>query len=125
VSRTARRERVTSESSVTVDLDLDGTGDSTISTGVRFYDHMLTSLARHSLIDLQVTATGDVDVDAHHTVEDTAIVLGQARSATNAASPGSVTRWCRSTRPWRRPSSTSADAPTACAPGSRKASSTR
>jgi imidazoleglycerol-phosphate dehydratase len=78
VSRTARRERVTSESSVTVDLDLDGTGDSTISTGVRFYDHMLTSLARHSLIDLQVTATGDVDVDAHHTVEDTAIVLGQA-----------------------------------------------
>ncbi len=78
MSRTARRERVTSESSVTVDLDLDGTGDSTISTGVRFYDHMLTSLARHSLIDLQVTATGDVDVDAHHTVEDTAIVLGQA-----------------------------------------------
>ncbi len=78
MTRTARLERVTSESSVTVDLDLDGTGAATISTGVRFYDHMLTSLARHSLIDLRVTATGDVDVDAHHTVEDTAIVLGQA-----------------------------------------------
>ncbi|MBK8733837.1 MAG: imidazoleglycerol-phosphate dehydratase HisB, partial [Actinomycetales bacterium] len=64
--------------SVTLELDLDGSGQSQISTGVRFYDHMLASLARHSLIDLTVQATGDVDVDAHHTVEDVAIVLGDA-----------------------------------------------
>ena len=76
--RTASIRRSTSESSVELDLDLDGTGESDISTGVRFYDHMLASLAKHSLIDLRVKAVGDVDVDAHHTVEDVAIVLGQA-----------------------------------------------
>ncbi|MDR0959594.1 MAG: imidazoleglycerol-phosphate dehydratase HisB [Propionibacteriaceae bacterium] len=76
--RTARIERVTSESSVVVDLDLDGVGQSTISTGVGFYDHMLTALSRHSLIDLTVTTTGDVEIDGHHSVEDTAIALGQA-----------------------------------------------
>ena len=59
-------------------LDLDGSGRGEVETGVRFYDHMLLSLAKHSLIDLTVKATGDVDVDAHHTVEDVAIVLGQA-----------------------------------------------
>ena len=78
MSRTARIERATSESKVLVELDLDGTGSASISTGVGFYDHMLTSLAKHSLIDLTVEATGDVAVDAHHTVEDVAIVLGQA-----------------------------------------------
>ena len=77
-SRTASLERATSESKVSVRLNLDGTGESTISTGVGFYDHMLTALARHSLIDLDVQAEGDVHIDAHHTVEDTAIVLGQA-----------------------------------------------
>jgi imidazoleglycerol-phosphate dehydratase len=61
-----------------VSVDLDGTGASTISTGVGFYDHMLTALARHALLDLEVSATGDTYIDAHHTVEDTAIVLGQA-----------------------------------------------
>lgn len=76
-ARTARLERTTSESSVVVEVNLDGTGRSQIRTGVPFFDHMLTSLARHSLIDLTVTSTGDVDVDAHHTVEDTAIVLGR------------------------------------------------
>lgn len=76
--RTASLSRSTSESSVELELDLDGTGQSDISTGVRFYDHMLASLAKHSLIDLRVKATGDVDVDAHHTVEDVAIVLGDA-----------------------------------------------
>lgn len=82
MSRTARIERSTSESKVLVELDLDGTGTSRISTGVRFYDHMLASLAKHSLIDLVVEASGDTDVDAHHTVEDVAIVLGEAlRSA--------------------------------------------
>ncbi|MGO4599770.1 imidazoleglycerol-phosphate dehydratase HisB [Terrabacter sp. 2RAF25] len=77
-SRTAKITRATSESSVELWLDLDGTGTSDVSTGVPFYDHMLASLSKHSLIDLTVKATGDIDVDVHHTVEDTAIVLGQA-----------------------------------------------
>lgn len=76
--RTATVSRGTSESRVEVSVNLDGTGAGEVSTGVRFYDHMLLSLAKHSLIDLKVTAQGDVDVDAHHTVEDVAIVLGQA-----------------------------------------------
>ena len=76
--RTAHIRRSTLESTVEVELNLDGTGESQISTGVRFYDHMLASLSRHSLIDLRVQATGDVDVDAHHTVEDVAIALGDA-----------------------------------------------
>ena len=77
-TRTATVRRATSESTVEVTLDLDGTGRGEVSTGVRFYDHMLLTLAKHSLIDLTVRASGDVDVDAHHTVEDVAIVLGQA-----------------------------------------------
>jgi len=77
-SRTARVERRTSESAVVVELDLDGSGRSSISTGVGFYDHMLASLAKHALFDLTVEATGDTHVDAHHTVEDVAIVLGEA-----------------------------------------------
>jgi len=77
-SRAASIERVTSESSVSVRLNLDGTGEADISTGVGFYDHMLTALAKHALFDLEVTSTGDHYIDAHHTVEDTAIVLGQA-----------------------------------------------
>jgi len=80
--RTATIDRETQESSVHVELALDGTGQHSISTTVPFYDHMLTALARHALLDLTVRATGDTDVDVHHTVEDTAIVLGQAmRSA--------------------------------------------
>jgi len=81
MSRTARIERETSETKLVVELDLDGTGAGDISTGVGFYDHMLTALAKHSLFDLEVTSTGDLPVDAHHTVEDTAIVLGQALRA--------------------------------------------
>jgi imidazoleglycerol-phosphate dehydratase len=77
-TRTARLERTTSESSVVVELDLDGTGRTDISTTVPFYDHMLTALGKHSLIDLTVRATGDTDIDAHHTVEDVAITLGEA-----------------------------------------------
>ncbi|SED88526.1 imidazoleglycerol-phosphate dehydratase HisB [Ruania alba] len=76
--RSARIERSTSESSVVVELDLDGTGAVDVSTTVPFYDHMLTALGKHSLIDLTVRASGDTDIDAHHTVEDTAICLGQA-----------------------------------------------
>ncbi|GAA3626592.1 imidazoleglycerol-phosphate dehydratase HisB [Kineosporia mesophila] len=78
MSRTARIERTTKESSVVVELDLDGTGKAEISTGVGFYDHMLNALSKHSLIDLAVTATGDLHIDAHHTVEDVAIVIGEA-----------------------------------------------
>jgi imidazoleglycerol-phosphate dehydratase len=76
--RTATTERQTSESKVRIQLNLDGTGRSSISTGVGFYDHMLTALAKHSMFDMEVESTGDVQIDAHHTVEDTAIVLGQA-----------------------------------------------
>ena len=77
-TRIARVARRTGESDVVVEVDLDGSGRSTISTGVPFYDHMLASFAKHSLLDLEVQAKGDVDVDAHHTVEDVAIVLGTA-----------------------------------------------
>jgi imidazoleglycerol-phosphate dehydratase len=76
--RTARIERATKESKVLVELDLDGSGRNDISTGVGFYDHMLTAFSRHSLIDLTVHTDGDTHIDAHHTVEDTAIVLGDA-----------------------------------------------
>lgn len=78
MNRTARIERVTKESSVLVELDLDGTGATEVATGVAFFDHMLTSLGKHAAFNLVVRATGDLEVDAHHTVEDVAIVLGQA-----------------------------------------------
>ncbi|NMR20589.1 imidazoleglycerol-phosphate dehydratase HisB [Cellulomonas fimi] len=78
MARTARLERTTSESTVLVELDLDGTGRTEISTTVPFYDHMLTALGKHSLIDLTVRAHGDTHIDVHHTVEDVAIVLGEA-----------------------------------------------
>ncbi|MCA5922488.1 imidazoleglycerol-phosphate dehydratase HisB [Curtobacterium oceanosedimentum] len=77
-ARTASISRRTSESSVELELDLDGTGTSSISTSVPFFDHMLTAFSKHSLIDLRVHSTGDTDIDVHHTVEDTGIVLGQA-----------------------------------------------
>ncbi|GAA2458069.1 imidazoleglycerol-phosphate dehydratase [Agromyces sp. NBRC 114283] len=76
--RTARVQRETSESSIDLSIDLDGTGTSDIETGVPFYDHLLTAFAKHSLSDLTVRASGDVHIDVHHTVEDTGIVLGQA-----------------------------------------------
>ena len=78
MSRTARIERRTNESSVLVELDLDGSGRTDISTGVGFYDHMLDALGRHSLIDLTVRTEGDVHIDGHHSIEDTAIVIGAA-----------------------------------------------
>ena len=70
--------RRTRETDVTVTLDLDGSGTATIATGVGFYDHLLTSLAHHGLFDLEIRATGDLEVDEHHTVEDVALVLGAA-----------------------------------------------
>ncbi len=78
MTRTGRIERKTSESEVLVELDLDGSGKTTIDTGVPFYDHMLTALGKHSLMDLTVKAKGDVEIDSHHTVEDVAICIGDA-----------------------------------------------
>lgn len=78
MSRTASITRATSESTIELSLDLDGEGAADVSTTVPFYDHLLTAFAKHSLVDLTVRAKGDTDIDVHHTVEDTAIVLGQA-----------------------------------------------
>ena len=78
MSRTASLSRKTSESAIELTLNLDGTGKSNISTSVPFFDHLLTAFAKHSLIDLDIKATGDTHIDVHHTVEDTSIVLGQA-----------------------------------------------
>ncbi len=77
-NRKAEISRNTNETSIKLTLDLDGVGKSSIKTGVGFFDHMLELFSRHSLIDLMVEATGDLHVDAHHTVEDVGIVLGQA-----------------------------------------------
>jgi imidazoleglycerol-phosphate dehydratase len=77
-SRTARIERTTKESKVLVEVDLDGSGRTDVSTGVGFFDHMLEAFGRHALVDLTVQTEGDTHIDAHHTVEDTAIVLGQS-----------------------------------------------
>jgi imidazoleglycerol-phosphate dehydratase len=77
-TRTARIERTTKESTVVVEVDLDGSGRTDISTGVGFYDHMLDAFGRHALLDLTVRTEGDTHIDAHHSVEDTAIVLGEA-----------------------------------------------
>ncbi len=78
MARTGCIERQTSETKVLVEIDLDGTGATDISTGIGFYDHMLASFGKHALFDLRVRVEGDVHIDAHHTVEDTAIALGQA-----------------------------------------------
>lgn len=77
-ARTARVQRETSESSIDLSIDLDGTGTSEIRTGVPFYDHLLTAFAKHSLTDLTVRATGDIEIDVHHTAEDVGIALGTA-----------------------------------------------
>jgi imidazoleglycerol-phosphate dehydratase len=78
MTRTGLIERRTNETKVRVEIDLDGTGRTDVSTGVGFYDHMLASFGKHGLFDLTVAVEGDVHIDAHHTVEDTAIALGQA-----------------------------------------------
>ena len=78
MTRIAKVSRKTSESSVELELNLDGSGVSEIETTVPFFNHLLTALAKHSLIDLRVKASGDTEIDVHHTVEDVAIVLGQA-----------------------------------------------
>ncbi|MES9826887.1 MAG: imidazoleglycerol-phosphate dehydratase HisB [Candidatus Thiodiazotropha sp.] len=78
MQRTAQIERNTLETQITVSLNLDGTGEASFDTGVPFLDHMLDQVARHGLIDLSITAKGDLHIDAHHTVEDVGISLGQA-----------------------------------------------
>ena len=77
-ARSAKIVRKTRETDITVELNLDGTGKYDIGTGVGFFDHMLDQLSRHSLIDMKIRAKGDLHIDAHHTVEDTGIALGQA-----------------------------------------------
>lgn len=78
MTRTATLHRTTAETDVSVTIDLDGTGTAAVDTGVGFLDHLLRSFAHHALIDLEVTTRGDLEVDDHHTVEDTALVLGRA-----------------------------------------------
>ncbi|MBB3606787.1 imidazoleglycerol-phosphate dehydratase [Mycolicibacterium sp. BK556] len=78
MSRTAKVERKTRESDIVVELNLDGTGDVSVHTGIPFFDHMLTALGTHASFDLAISAKGDVDIEGHHTIEDTAIVLGTA-----------------------------------------------
>lgn len=77
-SRTAQVTRKTAETDITVKLNIDGTGQSKLSTGIGFFDHMLDQIARHGLIDLDIAATGDLHIDGHHTVEDVGITFGQA-----------------------------------------------
>lgn len=97
-TREATMERITSESTVNVTIKLDGTGKADISTTVPFYDHMLTSLARHSLMDITIKAHGDTDIDVHHTVEDTAITLGEAFKTALGDKRG-ITRFGQATIP--------------------------
>ena len=78
MTRSATISRTTGETDITITLDLDGSGVVDVDTGVPFFDHMLSAFGRHGLFDLAVRAVGDIEVDAHHTVEDTGIVLGQA-----------------------------------------------
>ena len=78
MARTAQRNRTTKETSISVSIDLDGSGKGDISTGIPFYDHMLDQLARHGGFDLTVKAEGDLHIDTHHTVEDVAIAVGEA-----------------------------------------------
>lgn len=91
-SRTARVERATKETSISVELNLDGTGKYEISTGIGFLDHMLEQLSRHSLIDLKVEAKGDLHIDFHHTTEDTGLAVGRA-VADALGERGGITRF--------------------------------
>jgi imidazoleglycerol-phosphate dehydratase len=100
-ARTAEVTRDTAETRITVRVDLDGTGQARLSTGIGFFDHMLDQIARHGLIDLDIEAEGDLHIDGHHTVEDVGITLGQAVArpwATRRASAATAMPTCRWTR---------------------------
>lgn len=90
--RTAEMARKTSETDIKIKVYLDGCGSSKITTGIGFFDHMLTALSKHSGIDIEITADGDLDVDCHHTVEDIGIVLGQS-FAKALGDKGGITRY--------------------------------
>jgi len=99
--RSSKIKRDTLETQVNVSLDLDGAGSAKLATGLPFLDHMLDQVARHGMIDLEIAAKGDLHIDAHHTVEDVGISLGQAwpkRSVTSAAYAAMATPMCRWTR---------------------------
>jgi imidazoleglycerol-phosphate dehydratase len=96
--RTATIERQTRETQISLTIDLDGSGQSQVSSGVPFFDHMLDAIARHGLFDLKLEATGDLQVDAHHTVEDVGIVFGQAVAQCLADKAG-ITRFGSATVP--------------------------
>ncbi len=107
--RTGKIVRETAETQISLEINLDGTGVSSVSTGIGFFDHMLALLAKHSLIDLSVRAKGDLEVDAHHTVEDTGICLGKAstrRSEIKRESGATAARPCRWTKCLLQPPST-------------------
>ena len=96
--RTATIERKTRETAIRIDLTLDGRGESTIDTGVPFFDHMLTQIARHGFFDLTIAAQGDLEIDAHHTVEDVGICLGEAFKQALGDKAG-IRRYGRGTMP--------------------------
>ena len=98
MARTATIERTTKETAIKLTLDLDGRGENRISSGVPFFDHMLTQIARHGFFDLEVGAQGDLEVDAHHTVEDLGICLGEAFKQALGDKAG-VRRYGRGTMP--------------------------
>lgn len=98
MNRTAKIERVTNETKVSVSVDLDGSGTTAIETGVGFFDHLLTALGHHSLIDLTITCEGDLHIDDHHSVEDTMLVLGEALGTALGERSG-ITRFANATVP--------------------------
>jgi imidazoleglycerol-phosphate dehydratase len=98
MSRSATIDRTTKETAVRITLTLDGRGESTIATGVPFFDHMLTQIARHGFFDLTIAAQGDVEIDAHHTVEDVGICLGEAFKKALGDKSG-IRRYGRGTMP--------------------------
>ena len=98
MSRTATIERKTKETEIRIELSLDGKGQSAIETGVPFFDHMLTQIARHGFFDLTVAAKGDIEIDAHHTVEDVGICLGEAFKKALGDKAG-IRRYGRGTMP--------------------------
>ena len=91
--RISQIERVTKETQIRIRLDLDGSGQANIHTGIGFFDHMLNGFARHGLFDLDVEVTGDLEVDCHHTIEDTGIVLGTGNPRGSQRQEGNPPLW--------------------------------